>query len=395
MLRASFLNGLTRRSLFPIAVASAIAGLSMASLAGAGDAGSSASTPACWPDQELAGEAGDKAIRKNIQAARRDPPAEAAIESLPAPRGAIRRVELPPGDKRISLTFDLCEQPYEVAGYDAELVNVLRETATKATFFGGGKWMLTHSVKTQQILSDPLFEMGNHAWEHRNLRLLEGARQKSEISWAQVAYERQVKALAARQCVARGGEIFRRTQSNQRMTLFRFPFGACNPAALDAVAESGLLPIQWDVSSGDPTNTITPEAMAAAVARQVRPGSIVLFHANGRGWNTAAALRILIPALRAKGYEFATVTELLQTEGAKVVREGICYDAKPGDVDRHDALARRLSLAYDQFYARFPTANTDSAASPEPPLVVPVPRLVPRKGAEPAEGVPSPLAPPQ
>jgi peptidoglycan/xylan/chitin deacetylase (PgdA/CDA1 family) len=353
----------------------------LSSLVSAGDI-ESAGGNQCWGADSLSGKSSDKTIVKDTPKAIVAEPQEPLAAYSPSPRGAIRRVELPSGDKRIALTFDLCEQPYEVAGYDAEIVNILRETGAKATFFGGGKWMLTHKDKAQQLIADPLFEMGNHSWEHRNLRLLEGERLVNEIRWAQVAYERQVKALSARQCLARDGKLFAATKANNRMSLFRFPFGACNPAALDAVARLGLLPIQWDISSGDPTNTISGEAMAAAVARQARPGSIVLFHANGRGWNTAAALRLLIPKLRSMGYEFATVTELLNTPGAKVKREDICYDAKPGDVDRHDALARRLSDAYERFYARFKPRQPSEAQTPLSPPPPPVPAVRPAPPAE-------------
>ena len=274
----------------------------------------------CWSPAELAGHAGDKTIVKDTPRAIVDPPREVLAPYSPAARGAIRRVELPPGVKKIAFTFDNCEQPYEVAGYDAEIVNTLRANNVRATFFAGGKWMMTHPEQAQQLLSDPLFEVGNHSWEHRNLRLLEGQRQVDEIRWAQTAYERQVTALDKRQCVARDGRPFTKTKANARMGLFRFPFGACNPAALDAAAELGVLPIQWDVSSGDPTKGLAPEKMATETMRRIRPGSIVLFHANGRGWSTAAALKIMIPALKANGFEFATVGDLLNTKGATVDR---------------------------------------------------------------------------
>ena len=52
----------------------------------------------------------------------------------------------------------------------------------------------------------------------------------------------------------------------------------------------GLLPIQWDVSSGDPASAVSAATIAHNVLDSVRPGSIVLFHANGRGWHTEAAL---------------------------------------------------------------------------------------------------------
>ncbi|NJM55238.1 MAG: polysaccharide deacetylase family protein [Verrucomicrobiae bacterium] len=89
-------------------------------------------------------------------------------------RGAIRRVELPPGKKLIALTLDLCEQPGEVSGYDGRIFDLLRRENVKATLFVGGKWMRSHEARTQQLMTDPLFEIANHSSGHRNLRLLSG-----------------------------------------------------------------------------------------------------------------------------------------------------------------------------------------------------------------------------
>src|SRR5262249_9174419 len=68
------------------------------------------------------------------------------------------------------------------------------------------------------------------------------------------------------------------------------------------------------------------------VLANVQPGSIVLFHANGRGWHTDGALPGIIATLKARGYEFATVSELLAA-GEPVV-SATCYDSRPGDTDR-------------------------------------------------------------
>lgn len=51
----------------------------------------------------------------------------------------------------------------------------------------------------------------------------------------------------------------------------------------------------------------------ATVLTQVRPGAIVMMHLQG-GANapaTGTALRIIIPALRQRGYRLVTVSELL------------------------------------------------------------------------------------
>ncbi len=69
--------------------------------------------------------------------------------------------------------------------------------------------------------------------------------------------------------------------------------------------------------------------MAEAMLKAIKPGSIVLMHANGRGKHTAEALRILISALKAKGYQFATVSQLIAA-GTPVIA-ATCYSERPGD----------------------------------------------------------------
>jgi hypothetical protein len=101
---------------------------------------------------------------------------------------------------------------------------------------------------------------------------------------------------------------------------------------LDEVAQQGLLPIQWDISSGDPTFGQSAHAIERQVLANAQPGSIVLFHANGRGWHTEGALPGIIAGLKAQGYELATVSELLAA--GEPVMTATCYDARPGDTDR-------------------------------------------------------------
>ncbi len=127
------------------------------------------------------------------------------------------------------------------------------------------------------------------------------------------------------------------------MTLFRFPFGACNEKALNAVEEAGLRAVQWDVAAADPAKSQTAEKMIHAVVSRVRSGSIIIFHANGRGWHTGTALPVIVEQLARMGYKFVTVPDLLRIPGAKPVVASTCYDERPGDSDRYDAFARMLA----------------------------------------------------
>jgi peptidoglycan/xylan/chitin deacetylase (PgdA/CDA1 family) len=293
---------------------------------------------ACFTPADLAMRPGEKTPRKGQRGFDRaeEPRTLRAFDSVPAPlRGAIRRVKLPPGENLVALTFDLCEQPGEIAGYDGALIDYLRQEGVKATLFIGGKWLRSHEPRARQLMADPLFEVANHAAAHRNLRLLSGKRLTEEIEGPQLAYEAIHDNFAKAQCVRAAPEAWRAVP--ERMSLFRFPFGACNKASLDAVNDAGLLAIQWDVSTGDPAPTQSAQAIARQILRSTRPGSIVIGHANGRGFNTAAALPLAIPKLKAQGYRFVTVSELLAAGTPEIV--SACYNLKPGDTDRYDNLA--------------------------------------------------------
>jgi peptidoglycan/xylan/chitin deacetylase (PgdA/CDA1 family) len=47
------------------------------------------------------------------------------------------------------------------------------------------------------------------------------------------------------------------------------------------------------------------------VLAKTRPGSILIFHINGRGWSTAAALPDIVTELRRRGYRFTTLADAL------------------------------------------------------------------------------------
>lgn len=141
-----------------------------------------------------------------------------------------------------------------------------------------------------------------------------------------------------RQCLPPGSEI-----PSKRMALIRFPYGTCNPAALKAASDAGLLVVQWDLATGDPDRRQSARAIAARVKRNVRPGSIILGHANGRGWNTAAALALFVPALKEMGYEFVTVSELVAAGKPEIVSN--CYDRVAGDTERWVNALHRARLS--------------------------------------------------
>ena len=284
-----------------------------------------------WQPEELLGKAGDEKIR--YKKPDFSPPVRTEAKALPslAPEylQSIRRVKLPNNKKWVALTFDLCERADEVAGYDRSIINTLREKNAKATFYVGGKWMQSHTEKTMQLMADLRFELGNHAWTHGNLRVLQGEDVRQQIVWTQAEYERLRDELDIKAQTA-GLSAFM-TDIPQSLKTLRFPFGTCSPESLQMTNDLGLSAIQWDVVSGDPAITVQPNLMI----QSARSGSIMIFHANGRGKGTAAALPMIIDGLRAKGFELVTVSELMAAGTPESVNE--CYELVSGDNIGYDA----------------------------------------------------------
>lgn len=256
-------------------------------------------------------------------------------------RGTVRWVKLPKGEKLIALTLDLCEAAFEISGYDGDVIDYLRANKIKATLFIGGKWMDHHNERVQQLIADPLFEIGSHSWSHMNLRKLHGKALVREISSVQGAYERAYTALSKRLCFNPSlVNSFLSTQTSSgykaslspipnKLSLFRFPFGTCHKQALEEVYKHGQLPIQWNVVTGDPAFGQSARRIASIIKQRVKPGSIIIAHANGRGRNTARALPLFIPDLKKQGYIFVTVSELLAAGEPQV--STTCYENRPGD----------------------------------------------------------------
>lgn len=284
-----------------------------------------------WGEEELRGHPGEERITYLHKPDFAPPASLTATQRLPLlderQTDSIRRVRLPPGKNLVALTFDLCEQADDITGYDRGIVNYLRDNHIPATFYAGGKWMRSHPQRAMQLMADPDFEVGNHGWTHGNLRRLSGQRMMDQVVWTQAEYEQLWNELALKAGSA-GLETQMSRIPRQPMTL-RFPYGTCSTESLRAVNQLGLGAIQWDVVSGDADPHIPAAALVRGVINNARAGSIIVFHANGRGHGTATALPDIVAALRAKGFAFTTVGKLLKEGVPETVKD--CFELRPGD----------------------------------------------------------------
>lgn len=303
--------------------------------------GSAAIMNSCFSPGELAGKPGEKKTRRTGPGAFMEPLAKKRPDRPDAVlsdqfRGSIRRVDTN-GRKLIALGFDIGERNNDFAGYDAEIIQFLRKYKVKATLYMGGKWLATHPERALQLVADPLFEIGNHAWTHGNFGVLNAQDVEDQIYLTEVQYEKARNELARLPCAVKLG----RAEINKipvRIPTFRFPYGTCTARSLKQVNDAGLPAVQWNVVTADPDKRISPQAIANAI-RRAKPGSIVVAHANGRGWKTGRALPLVIPQMLKQGWEFVTVSELLTMGRPVIVNE--CYELRPGDNLRYNKIFGR------------------------------------------------------
>lgn len=238
--------------------------------------------------------------------------------------GTIRRVDVPGDKKVVALTFDMCELATKTTGYDTDIINFLRLHQIPATFFLGGKWMRTHSERAMQLIADPLFEIGNHAWTHGNFGIMSEAKMKEQVLWTQAQYEILRKQVI--ECIKL--KNFPLPTIPECMQLFRLPYGRCTDQALKLLAELGFYVIQWDVVAEVHDNN-SIQGLEQYVVKNVKSGSIILFHANCVPIGSAKLLKKTVELLKRQGYQFVTVSTLLTMGKPQYTMDG--YFTSPGD----------------------------------------------------------------
>jgi peptidoglycan/xylan/chitin deacetylase (PgdA/CDA1 family) len=170
-------------------------------------------------------------------------------------------------------------------------MDYLIEHQIPSTFFVSGKWMAKHEGEVDHLLGVGFFEIGTHGEVHAHLPMHNADEQRTEILGP-------VKVLHEHYA--------------HEATLFRPPYGEYNDVTVDVVKALGLRFIQWNIESGDPDPSLSTDQILARVAKRSKPGSIIVFHANGKGKQTRQVIeRLTIEVLPHKGLRPMTVSELL------------------------------------------------------------------------------------
>ncbi len=196
-------------------------------------------------------------------------------------------------DNKIAISFD-CAWGVE---HTDDILKNLSDGKVRATFFAVEFWAKEHPDYLKKV-SDAGHEVGTHSATHSYMSRLS----KSEIEGELRSSSDAITAV-----------------TGKAVELFRPPFGDYDDLLIDTANAMGLYPVQWDVDSLD-WKDLSASDIAERVVSRVKSGSIILCHNNGL--HTAEALPIIIDTLKARGYTFVPVGELIYRDSYTIDATG-------------------------------------------------------------------------
>jgi peptidoglycan/xylan/chitin deacetylase (PgdA/CDA1 family) len=207
-----------------------------------------------------------------------------------------------PTTRDVALTFDDGPNP----PYTDRILAVLRTEHVHATFFVVGRAAVAYPATTRRIVADGN-AIGNHTWDHAHLIIESSATVRRELDRTRAAIRRITGVTT---------------------NLMRPPYGARDFAVIAEAHRLGYRVVMWSVPLSQDWEA---PGVATIVRRSVDPvqdGSILVLHDGNRGIvcgaarhriparvcdrsQEVAATRAIVRTLRARGYRFVTIPQLI------------------------------------------------------------------------------------
>ncbi len=199
--------------------------------------------------------------------------------------------KLPTTEKVVAITLDACET--KTPSYiDWKIINYLVENRIPFTLFVNGKFLLRNWKEIEALHRTGLVSIQNHTMNH--YQHMENLDQETVIREV-LGVEKLIQRL-----------------TGKRPIYFRFPGGNYDERTLKIVEGLGYKVVHWTFPSGDPDKRITPAVLSENVIRSTKPGAILIFHANGRGYSTGEAMPVIVEELRKRGYMFVRLEDYIR-----------------------------------------------------------------------------------
>jgi peptidoglycan/xylan/chitin deacetylase (PgdA/CDA1 family) len=206
------------------------------------------------------------------------------------------KTQLDTNDKVIALTFDACGNPGSF-GYDAELIDFLIKENIPATLFLNSKWIDANLPIVEQLINNPLFEIGNHGTEHKPCSVdgrsaygIKGTKNVEEVFDEIELNSRKIELL-----------------TKKKPKFFRSGTAHYDDVAVKIANYLGYEIVNFTIN-GDYGATASKEQVMNNLLK-AKNGDIILLHMNHPEKETAEGVMLAIPQLKQLGYKFVKLSD--------------------------------------------------------------------------------------
>ncbi|MBW2186397.1 MAG: polysaccharide deacetylase family protein [Deltaproteobacteria bacterium] len=200
-------------------------------------------------------------------------------------------------DKIIALTFDACGSQHGMQ-HDTKITDFLIKEQIPATLFINARWIEPNMAAFQSLSANPLFEIGNHGYQHRpasvNGRSVYGITGTNSVAALVDEIElnaRKVEAL-----------------TGKRPLFYRSGTAYYDEVAVQIAQELGSEVAGFSVL-GDAGATYSRQQVKQALL-SATAGDIVILHMNHPESGTAEGLIDAIPELKRRGFRFVQLSDI-------------------------------------------------------------------------------------
>jgi len=184
--------------------------------------------------------------------------------------------------KEISLTFD--DGPDAI--FTPKIIKILNEYKIQATFFLLGKNIERNPEIVKELIKQK-YEIGNHSYSHKTLvfkspRYIRDEIEKTDGLLTEFGLE--------------------------KTKIFRPPYGRYFFTLLFVLWKMKKKMILWNIGAKD-FKAKNSKEIISKIEKKIKPGAIIVLHEKS-GEKTLEVLKILIPKLLKKNYEFKTISDL-------------------------------------------------------------------------------------
>lgn len=197
-------------------------------------------------------------------------------------------------EKKVAITFDSAWG----ADKTLKILELLKKYNAKATFFLVGFWVDEYPDLVKAIAEQGI-EIGTHSNNHPDFVGLSEEQMRLELTTSMEKIEKI---------------------TNNKVKLFRAPYGSYNNTMLNLAESLDLKTIQWSIDTLD-WKGLNGGEMVGRVLNKLSTGDIILCHNNSD--NILDGLELILNRLTAKGYEFVSVGDLILKEDYYIDNLGV------------------------------------------------------------------------